>query len=177
MRSIICRTQPRVFRANGYPVYGKVSGRIASLSRSGWAAPDMHEHGYTAAGFIATQDQRWAVNSLRLGDAYMLQRTWSSLVRVIACRRTGDKPLREPIMTYCQFNPWEQTLLKLESKYENAFESVVCNMAAIFSWPQCVNYLIRVAVNWRSWFHAGIVMMIQTAANGKYKLYRYVTYV
>ena len=34
--------------------------------------------------------------------------TGSALIQVMAWRRTGAKPLPEPMLTYCQFDPWEQ---------------------------------------------------------------------
>ena len=56
----------------------------------------------------------------------------------MACRLLGAKPLTEPVLTYCQLDPQEQTSVKFESHYktsihENAFENVVCEMAAILS--------------------------------------------
>ena len=55
----------------------------------------------------------------------------------MACRLFGAKPLSEPMLDYWQLDPWEEISLKFESKYktihENAFEIIVCDMAAIFS--------------------------------------------
>ena len=53
----------------------------------------------------------------------------------MACRLLGAKPLFEPMLEYCHL---EQTLVKFLSKLKifiqvNAFESVVCEMAAILS--------------------------------------------
>ena len=53
-------------------------------------------------------DAGW-VNSSPPSAAYMRQWTGSALVRVIACRLFGAKPLPEPMLTYCQLDPWEQT--------------------------------------------------------------------
>ena len=36
----------------------------------------------------------------------------------------GTKPLPEPVLTYYQLNPWEQTSMKFESK-QDAFENAV----------------------------------------------------
>ena len=46
-------------------------------------------------------------------------RRWngSSLVQVMACRRTGDKPLHEPVMGYCQLDSLEQISVKFESEF------------------------------------------------------------
>ena len=41
--------------------------------------------------------------------AYMCQRTRSALVKVMACRLFGAKPLPESMLTYCQLENWEQT--------------------------------------------------------------------
>ena len=48
----------------------------------------------------------------------------------MACRLFGAKPLPEPMLTYCQLDPYEQTSLKFESKYKTfAFELVIwCTM-------------------------------------------------
>ena len=48
----------------------------------------------------------------------------------------GAKPLAEPMLTYCQLDPWEQISVNWKSNifiHENAFENVVCEMAAILS--------------------------------------------
>ena len=50
------------------------------------------------------------INSLRPSDAYLHQETKTSLVQVMAWRLFGAKPLIEPMMTYYQSDPWEQTL-------------------------------------------------------------------
>ena len=60
------------------------------------------------------------------------------LVQVMVCRPIGAKPLPEPMLTYCQLRPSVQTSMKSESKFkifnnENAFENVVCELAAILS--------------------------------------------
>ena len=53
----------------------------------------------------------------------------------MACRLFGAKPLSQPKLGYCQLDSWEQTSLKFCSKLifiqENAFENIVCEMAAI----------------------------------------------
>ena len=52
------------------------------------------------------------VNSLRPSDAYMLPQPRTALVEIMACRLFGAKPLSEPMLEYCQFDPWEQTSVK-----------------------------------------------------------------
>ena len=36
----------------------------------------------------------------------------------MACRLFGVKPLPEPMLTYCQWDPLEQTSVKFESRYK-----------------------------------------------------------
>ena len=59
--------------------------------------------------------------------------------------RLGDKPLSEPMLEYCLLYTTEQISVKSESKFEifvqeNAFENVVCELAAILTRPRCVNW-------------------------------------
>ena len=49
------------------------------------------------------------VNSSPPSAAYMRPWTGSTLVQVMACRLFGAKPLPEPMLPYCQLDPWEQT--------------------------------------------------------------------
>ena len=44
---------------------------------------------------------------------YMRQGTGSALIRVMASRLFGANPLPEPVLTYNQLDPWEQTSVKL----------------------------------------------------------------
>ena len=78
------------------------------------------------------------VNSSPPGVSYMRWWIASALVRKMACRMFGANPLPKPMLVYCLLDPWEQSSVKFESKYnffihENAFENVVCEMAAIRS--------------------------------------------
>ena len=47
---------------------------------------------------------------------YIRQGTGSVLLQVITCRLIGAKPLPEPMLTYCQLDPSEQTAMNFESK-------------------------------------------------------------
>ena len=58
------------------------------------------------------------LNSLRPGDTYMHPWTRSSLVQVMAYPLFGVKQLPEPMLTYCQLEPWESTSVKSESKWK-----------------------------------------------------------
>ena len=42
----------------------------------------------------------------------MRQLVGSELVQIMACRLFGAKPLSQPMLRYCQLDPWEQTLVK-----------------------------------------------------------------
>ena len=60
----------------------------------------------------------------------------------MACRLVGAKPLSEPMMEYWTLRNKLQWNLKQNShifSQENAFENIVCKMAAILSRPQCDN--------------------------------------
>ena len=46
----------------------------------------------------------------------MCQWTGSSLVQVTACGLFGAKPLPKPMLTFCQFDPQEQTAVEFQSK-------------------------------------------------------------
>ena len=52
-------------------------------------------------------------NSLRPSDEYMSQYTRPILDQIMACGLIGTKPLSEPVLAYCQLNPWEQITIKI----------------------------------------------------------------
>ena len=52
------------------------------------------------------------LNSSPPSAAYMDQRTGSSLVQVMACRRIGDKPLPKLMLANCLLDFWEQISVK-----------------------------------------------------------------
>ena len=82
-----------------------------------------------------------SLNSSRPSDAYMRQQTRPSLLHIMACRLTGAKPSSEPMLDYCYLRNKLQWNLNQDSNIfiqQNAFESVVCETAAILSRPQCV---------------------------------------
>ena len=57
---------------------------------------------------------------------YMRQWTGSVLLKVMACRLLGAKPLPQPMLTHCQSDPLKQTSVKFESKYKT------------FDWWKCI---------------------------------------
>ena len=85
------------------------------------------------------------VNSSHPSTAYMCQWTVPALVQVMACHLFSAKPLPEPVLTFVnwslrnklQWNLNRNTKLFIQ---ENAFENVVCKMAAILSWLQWAEY-------------------------------------
>ena len=66
------------------------------------------------------------VNLLKLGNANIHQWDESSLLQIMAWCLTGAKPLPEPMLAYYHLDPWEQTSVKFQSKYNN-FLSRKCN--------------------------------------------------
>ena len=66
----------------------------------------------------------------------------TTLIEIMACHLSGTKPLSEPILDYCQLNPWE----KFESKHCN-FHSRKCDWkcrlqnVSILSRCQCVDFI------------------------------------
>ena len=61
--------------------------------------------------------RRYSINSSPPSAAYMRQWTVWALVQVMACRLFGAKPLPEPMLAYCQLDPWEQFSVKFESEF------------------------------------------------------------
>ena len=57
------------------------------------------------------------------------------------------KPLSEPMLPYCELDHNEHISVKFHLKFKrfprNALEDVICEMAAILSWPQRVNVRLR----------------------------------
>ena len=49
--------------------------------------------------------------------AYMRYWIGSALVQVMACRLFGAKPLPEPMLTYCQLDPYEQNKIGIKVQY------------------------------------------------------------
>ena len=88
----------------------------------------------------------WTLNSLRSDDVYSCQWVVSLLFQVMVWHPFGTKPFPEAMLTYCQFDLWEQISMKFGSKYktfhqEKAFENV-CKTATILPRHQCVNVTI-----------------------------------
>ena len=74
--------------------------------------------------------------SLKHGVTYMLY----IIGPIMACRRFSANPIPKPMRTYCQLDQWEETSDEIKIiVQENAFEYVVCKMAATFFWTEYVN--------------------------------------
>ena len=70
----------------------------------------------------------------------------------MACRLDGAKLLSEPMPPYCQVHPKEHISMKFYWNsniffQENAFEHVVCKMAAILSRGRWIKLLLKVAMD------------------------------
>ena len=52
--------------------------------------------------------QQWPIEV----EWYMHQLTTPSLVQIMSCRLISAKPLSEPMLEYCQLDPWEQISVK-----------------------------------------------------------------
>ena len=94
------------------------------------------------------------INSFPPSAAYMPQWTGSAVVQIMACRLSGAEPLHEAMLTYCQLDPWEQNLVKFESKFHSrkCIWNVFCEMEAILSRGRWVN-TENISM---SWFHHGV---------------------
>ena len=44
---------------------------------------------------------------------YMRQKPTPPLVQIMVCRLFDAKPLSEPMLEYCQLDPWEQTSVQI----------------------------------------------------------------
>ena len=68
------------------------------------------------------------LNSLRPSDAYkmyMRHQPGPTLVQIMTCCLFSTKPLSGPMLYYCQLDRWEQTSIKLYSKFKH-FHSRKC---------------------------------------------------
>ena len=101
--------------------------------------------------------------------AYMCQWTGSVLVQIMACCLYSAKPLSEPMLVYCQLDPKNefQRISNQNTKlfiHANAFENIVCEMAAILSRGRCVNSLMT-AINHSKFFH-NVLTWVQNLQKG-----------
>ena len=66
------------------------------------------------------------VNSSPPSASYMPQWTGSALVQIMACRLDGNKPLSEPMLTYCQLKSQGHISMTFYLKFKY-FHSRKCN--------------------------------------------------
>ena len=76
-------------------------------------------------------------NSSRPSAAYMRQWIRPTLVQIMSCRLFGAKPLSNPILGYCSWDPMEETSMQFSSKHKIfhsriSSEKIVCEMGVIF---------------------------------------------
>ena len=89
--------------------------------------------------FPTSFESRWLLlNILRPGDLYLRHCSESSLVKIMACRLHGVKPLPEPSWLIVSWAPryklqWSFNRNSSIFIEENAFEKVDCKMSAILS--------------------------------------------
>ena len=90
--------------------------------------------------YVSPVEDTNLVTSSPPGAVYIYMRQWigSALLQIMVCRLFGAKPLSEPMLEYCQFDPWQQASMKFQQKFNtfihvNAYENIVCEMAAILS--------------------------------------------
>ena len=88
----------------------------------------------------------------------MHHRTRSSLVQVLLCRRTGDKPVLKPIMSYWKLDPYR------EAWNCNIHTNIFCHenapkMSSIKRWPFLgdlivlnATYRAKLAISWHVFF-------------------------
>ena len=51
-------------------------------------------------------------------SSYIHQYNIPTLVQIMACRLFSTKPISEPMLAYCQLDPWEQSSVKFLSKFK-----------------------------------------------------------
>ena len=90
-------------------------------------------------------------NSLRLSGAYMRWQPRTSLVQIMACCLFDAKPLSGPMPKYCQLGPGNKLQWRFSRNLnisidKDAFENVVCYIAAILSRPQWVKRRVWIRV-------------------------------
>ena len=75
----------------------------------------------------------WCFNSSPPSATYMRQWIGSALVQIMACRLFGAKSLSKQMLGYCQLDLWEQTSVKLWSKYKTFHFTPKQNIAQPFA--------------------------------------------
>ena len=91
--------------------------------------------------------------------SYMPQWIGLALIQIMACRLFGAMPLSEPMLEFCELDPWEQISVKSYSKFihfhsQNVFENVVSEMAAVVACGKsCSDHYVRICQRQKWNFH------------------------
>ena len=88
-----------------------------------------------------------AINSLRPRNTYLHHQTMLPLVQIMDCRLCGTKPLSEPILPYCQLDPYEQISMNFFIEIQIfSLKKMHLKMLSVTGLPFCfrVNELICV---------------------------------
>ena len=98
--------------------HSQSNGLWRSISCLSYRISDARPSATTKANPLETWSDIICMNSSPTSDAYMRRWTGSALVKIMACRLVGAKPLYELMLEYCQLDPCEQTSVKFESRYK-----------------------------------------------------------
>ena len=61
----------------------------------------------------------YVLNSLRPRDTYMHHQTRALLVQIMACCLFDTKPLSEPMLVYCEMEPWKHIFSEMSIKLQH----------------------------------------------------------
>ena len=95
-------------------------------------------------------DYLTSVDSFRLSDICMHNQTRPSLVQIMACCLFGTKPSNKPMILSTFVNwtlgnivQWDLNQNATIFFEENKFKNIMSKMVTIWSWLQCVNYMLN----------------------------------
>ena len=92
---------------------------------------------------------QWNFYLLGPSDAHMRHQTRPSWVQIMTCCLSGANPSSEPMLLYCQMDPWGHISVKSESKYISIEENdynVISKLVAILFF--CPDVLIKMHVSY-----------------------------
>ena len=78
-------------------------------------------------------------------ESALYHKIQSSLAKVMVCCVLGSKPLPEPMLIYCQFNPSKQNSLKFESNTRILTQENALKMLSAKWWPFCVSFHVSIS--------------------------------
>ena len=99
---------------------------------------------------LTTQNKcRWIFDSLMPSDAHMRHQMRSVWVQIMARCRSGANPLSEPMLAYCQMDPWGHISVKSKSKYVFIEEKkAIVSFANYQPFCFCPDVLIKIHVSY-----------------------------